>query len=171
MPKLQVFLPDGGGEVSHELTGDTVTIGRLPDNTIQIDNISVSSHHRPAHSQRRGLSLEGPEFHEWHAPEWKGRHRGPIACRRQGAVREDRVCLPFEIQAPDEKREMRPAEVAAVSVAASSVRPSGFLQRLAVQDQERKTSGSGAAVISLAVLSMSARGAAVAFIMMMQPPQ
>lgn len=44
MAKLQVFLPDGS-QVSHELAEEKITIGRLADNTMQIDIDSVSSHH------------------------------------------------------------------------------------------------------------------------------
>src|SRR5688500_11143661 len=44
MPKLQISLPDGATP-SFDLTEATVTLGRLPDNTIQIDDASVSSHH------------------------------------------------------------------------------------------------------------------------------
>ena len=44
MRKLQIILPDGT-ESTHELTEDVVTLGRLSDNTIRIDDASVSSHH------------------------------------------------------------------------------------------------------------------------------
>jgi len=44
MPKIIVTLPDGT-DVSHELTEDVVTIGRVSDNVIQIDDVSISSHH------------------------------------------------------------------------------------------------------------------------------
>ena len=44
MPKLQVALPDGT-TASHDLTDETITLGRVADNMIQIDDASVSSHH------------------------------------------------------------------------------------------------------------------------------
>src|SRR5215213_3763665 len=44
MPRLHVSLPDGP-DVTHELTDDVVTIGRVSDNAIQIEDASVSSHH------------------------------------------------------------------------------------------------------------------------------
>ena len=43
MSKIIFSLP--GGETTFELTEDPVTIGRLPDNAIQIEDPSVSSHH------------------------------------------------------------------------------------------------------------------------------
>ncbi len=44
MPTLQITLPDGT-EQTHELTESLITIGRRPDNTIEIADISVSSNH------------------------------------------------------------------------------------------------------------------------------
>src|SRR4051794_3625505 len=44
MPKLTVTLQDGT-EQAHELIDDQITLGRVPDNSLQIDDISVSSHH------------------------------------------------------------------------------------------------------------------------------
>ena len=44
MPLLRIHLP-GQIEATHELTGSLITIGRLPDNTIQINDASVSAYH------------------------------------------------------------------------------------------------------------------------------
>lgn len=44
MPKLQITLPDGTTP-DHELTDDLISIGRVADNLIQIEDASVSSHH------------------------------------------------------------------------------------------------------------------------------
>src|SRR3954465_14170787 len=54
MPRLLVSLPDGS-EVTHELTEEVITLGRVDDNMIQIDDASVSSHHAE-------LSLRGDEY-------------------------------------------------------------------------------------------------------------
>lgn len=45
MPVLRIKLPDNKGEISHVLAGDRITIGRRPDNTIQIIDRTVSGHH------------------------------------------------------------------------------------------------------------------------------
>jgi CheY-like chemotaxis protein len=44
MPVLRIKLPNQG-EVTHALSGERVSIGRRPDNTIQILDRSVSAHH------------------------------------------------------------------------------------------------------------------------------
>ena len=54
MPKLLITLPDGTSQ-SHDLADDLVTIGRVSDNAIQIDDASVSSHHAE-------LRLEGNDY-------------------------------------------------------------------------------------------------------------
>ena len=45
MPKLVLITPRGSTSIAHELTEELVTIGRGPDNLIQIDDPSVSGRH------------------------------------------------------------------------------------------------------------------------------
>lgn len=45
MPVLRIKLPDNKGEIAHVLAGERITIGRRPDNTIQIIDRTVSGHH------------------------------------------------------------------------------------------------------------------------------
>lgn len=44
MSKLLIYLPDGT-EVTHDLPEDKTTVGRRPENSLVIDEDSVSSHH------------------------------------------------------------------------------------------------------------------------------
>lgn len=55
MPKLQIFLAEESPS-THDLTEEKITIGRLADNTLQISDDSVSSHHAE-------LVLENGEYH------------------------------------------------------------------------------------------------------------
>jgi pSer/pThr/pTyr-binding forkhead associated (FHA) protein len=43
MPKLSIIV--GDSKTTHELAEERITIGRAPDNTIQIDDPSVSGRH------------------------------------------------------------------------------------------------------------------------------
>ena len=45
MASLRIKHPDEKGELTHVLAGDRITIGRRPDNTIQIVDRTVSGHH------------------------------------------------------------------------------------------------------------------------------
>lgn len=44
MAKLQIFLP-GGREATHDLPEEKTTVGRISENTLQIEDASVSSRH------------------------------------------------------------------------------------------------------------------------------
>lgn len=54
MPTLKLILPDGTN-VTHELTEYTITVGRLPDSAIYLEDISVSSRHAE-------LTLSGGDY-------------------------------------------------------------------------------------------------------------
>ncbi len=45
MPCLRIILPENRGQVTHILSGERITIGRRPENTIQVVDRSVSGHH------------------------------------------------------------------------------------------------------------------------------
>lgn len=45
MPTLRIKLPDHKGEITHVLSGARITVGRRPENTIQIIDRTVSAHH------------------------------------------------------------------------------------------------------------------------------
>ncbi len=55
MPKLQITLPDGS-PLDHELT-EAVTIGRASDNTLPINDASISSHHAQLSPGEEGYIL------------------------------------------------------------------------------------------------------------------
>ena len=44
MPKLKVMMPESG-EVTHDLVDELITLGRVSDNMIQVEDGSVSSRH------------------------------------------------------------------------------------------------------------------------------
>src|SRR3954463_3328341 len=55
MSKL-ILSPSSGTPATHELTGEVISVGRAPENTIHIDDPSVSSRHAQLH-------LVGESFH------------------------------------------------------------------------------------------------------------
>lgn len=55
MPQLQVYLPDDS-KINLDLNEERITVGRLADNTLAIDDGSVSSNHAE-------IILEAGEFH------------------------------------------------------------------------------------------------------------
>lgn len=55
MPQIQVFLADES-KITFDLTEEKITVGRLADKTLQIDDGSVSSNHAE-------IVLEGGQYH------------------------------------------------------------------------------------------------------------
>ncbi len=56
MPKLKIMMPETG-EVIHELVDEVITLGRVPDNMIQVEDASVSSRHAQLNV------IEGGNYH------------------------------------------------------------------------------------------------------------
>jgi len=170
MPKLQISLPEGG-EAVHELTEDTVTIGRLPDNSIQINDISVSSHHAQ-------LTLSGGDYHlkdlnSTNGTFINGKTVTEIQLHDGVKVRFGKIDTVYQsdIHVPDEKRELPAAEVPAMAAATSSVRPADFSNASPFKVKKKQKAGAGGAIIGLAVVAILVFAGAVASIMLMQPPQ
>lgn len=55
MPQIQIFLSEDA-PISQELNDEKITVGRLPDNSLQVDDGSISSHHAE-------IVLENGQFH------------------------------------------------------------------------------------------------------------
>lgn len=168
MPKLQIFLIDSG-EVTRDLTDETITIGRLPDNTIQIDDVSVSSHHLQ-------LTLSGGDYHLKDLNSTNGTRLNGKSVTEAQLHGGDRVRIgkietvyQSEIQTPVEKRELPAAEVTPVSVAASSVRPSNFSNASPFRIKKKKADPASKGIYALTGLAIAAFAGAMAYIFTMQP--
>ena len=167
MPKLQVFLIDAG-EVSHDLTDETVTVGRLPDNTVQIDDVSVSSHHLQ-------LTLSGGDYHlkdlnSTNGTRVNGKSVTEIQLHAGDRVRIGKIETVYqsEIETPSEKRELPAAEVTPVAVAESSVRPADFSNASPFRIKKQKKDPASRAIFALTGLAIAALIGVAAYIFTMQ---
>jgi predicted component of type VI protein secretion system len=167
MPKLQIFLPDAG-EVTRDLTDDTITIGRLPDNSLQIDDISVSSHHLQ-------LTLSGGDYHLRDLNSTNGTRVNGKAITESQLHAGDRVRIGkvetvyhSDIQTPTEKIELPAAELAPVAVASSSSRPSDFSNASPFRVKKEKADPASRGIFALTAVAIAALIGAAAYIYMMQ---
>jgi hypothetical protein len=62
--KLQISFPDSA-EMSHDLIEDVVTVGRIAENTIEIDDASVSSHHAQLTLRAQRVRFQGSRIDQW----------------------------------------------------------------------------------------------------------
>jgi pSer/pThr/pTyr-binding forkhead associated (FHA) protein len=169
MPKLQVSLPDAPA-VSHELGEDLISIGRLADNTLQIDDASVSSHHAQLVFEgtdyilsdlgsTNGTRVNGNSLGEGEEHRLTGGDR----------IRFGNIETIYESDSADTRP--LPVEDEPVAVAAeSSVRPADFSNASPFQTKKKKKDPVGTAVFALAGLAILVFAGAVASIFMLQPP-
>ncbi len=174
MPKLQVFLSDGN-EVTHDLSDGEVTVGRVEDNTLQIEENSVSSHHALLSvdgenvvlkdiGSTNGTRLNGADL----APDTE-RKLKPGDKVRFGQI--ETILLSEAPSAAGSEARPLPEEEDAVAVpAASSTRPRDFANASPFQKKKKKKEPAAMAILAFGVLALLAFGAAVFFVLQMKSP-
>jgi pSer/pThr/pTyr-binding forkhead associated (FHA) protein len=171
MPKLLVPLPDGT-EATHELAESTITVGRLADNMLQIEDASVSSHHAELTLDESGDYIL-TDIGSTNGTELNGKELAEGDSRRLQAgdkVRFGNVDTSYESENPAEARAMPEAEEMATKPASSSVRPKDFSNASPFQTKKKKKDPTGKAIIGFSVLAMVAFAAAVAMIFGIKSP-
>lgn len=171
MPKLLVSLPDGSAAV-HELVEASISIGRLAENALQIEDASVSSQHAELTlgesgdyfltdlGSTNGTLLNGRELAEGEAHPLKGGDR----------VRFGHIETGYESENPAEAQAMPEPEEVAAKVASSSVRPAGFTNASPFQKKGKKKDPVGMAILAFSVVAMLVFAAAVAMITALKSP-
>jgi len=168
MPKLIVTLPDGS-DITNELTEDVVTIGRLSDNAVQIDDVSVSSHHAEitfsgGHhiltdlNSTNGTRVNGHGFTE-----------GPL--HDGDTVRFGKIDARYTSENPDDARPLPEQQAVAAAVAESSSRPEDFTNASPFKSKSRKKDPVAIGILCITGVAVLAFVGAVVFIFQLQPPQ
>jgi len=161
MPKLLLSLPDVG-EIVRDLTEPTLTVGRTGENTLQIDDISVSTHH--AELTRQGADYVLKDLHSTNGTAVNGEpftgehHLKPGDIIRFGKV--DAVYQTDTAAAapPPPKEQSTPAVAAA---ATSSQRPEGFASTSPFKKKKTEADSTKGIVLGLFVLACIAFAASV----------
>jgi pSer/pThr/pTyr-binding forkhead associated (FHA) protein len=173
MPRLQVTLPDGS-EVTHELTDEVITLGRVEDNAIQIEDASVSSHHAE-------LSLHGSDYILRDLGSTNGTtiNGAALAPEVEHALAAgDRVVFGniavrylTEASAASENLQPLPAGAEmALAPASSSAAPSNFTNASPFQSKKEKKDPGNTAVLALGALAIAAAGFAIYTALQIKPP-
>jgi pSer/pThr/pTyr-binding forkhead associated (FHA) protein len=168
MPQIRVYLSEDN-QALHELGEDTVTVGRLADNTIQIEDGSVSSHHAE-------LVLENGEFHL----NDKGSTNGTFVNGEQitsailkdgDQIRFGSIETTFAAEMRSEASEPLPqSEKAAASLGSDSARPANFVNASPFPRPKEKTDGLTLAAAIVAGVAALGFVASVVLTLMIQPP-
>lgn len=167
MPTLQISLPDGS-KASYELTEDSVTVGRLPDNSIQIDDVSVSSHHAQLAvddgeyyltdlGSTNGTKVNGKPHMEGRLADGDAVRFGKIDALYRSAAASDAMPMPEESGV-----ELQPAE--------QSVRPANFANASPFQTKKAKKDPAAVAIYAFAGVSILVFAFAVLSVFSLKSP-
>ena len=171
MPKIIVSLPDGG-EATHELVDASITVGRLADNALQIEDASVSSHHAELTlgdggdyvltdiGSTNGTLLNGKEMAEGEGQRLQAGDK----------VTFGNIETSYESENPAEARAMPAAKELAAVAASKSERPASFENASPFQTRKKKKDPIGKAILGFSVLAMVAFAVAVAMIFSLKSP-
>jgi pSer/pThr/pTyr-binding forkhead associated (FHA) protein len=171
MPKLIVSLPDSG-DATHELTDPHITVGRISENSLQIEDASVSSRHAQLTldesgdyilediGSTNGTSLNGRELESDTPHKLQDGDRIVFGKIEVGYVSEN----------PAEARPLPEAEEVAAVVAETSTRPADFSNASPFQKKQKQKDPIGMALLALAVVAILAFGYAVSQVFAIQSP-
>jgi pSer/pThr/pTyr-binding forkhead associated (FHA) protein len=170
MPKLQITLADKT-QLDHELTEDVVTIGRAPDNTLTIDDVSVSSHHARISPGGEGYiltdlgSTNGTKLNGQACTEDADYGLSPGDKIRLGKL--DAVYDPEN--AAEDTQSLPEADEHVAAVGKNSIKPSNFMNASPFQKRTTKKDPANMAIIGLAVLALVATLAAIVMVFTLSP--
>lgn len=170
MPKLQVSLPDGA-ETTHELGENEITVGRVEDNTLQIEDSSVSSHHAVLVLRDHDYVLT--DTGSTNGTRVNGQDLPPDterALRDGDQIRFGHVETIYLSETASEAQPLPAEEAVTALPAASSARPANFANASPFQSKKKKSNPAAMAIIAFGVLALLAFGYAVSLIVGMKSP-
>jgi pSer/pThr/pTyr-binding forkhead associated (FHA) protein len=170
MPKLTVILPDGS-EQSHDLIDDHITIGRVADNMLQIDDVSVSSHH--ATLIFTGADYVYRDIGSTNGSRLNGRDLEADTdynLQDGDRLRIGKVEAVYASENPAEARPLPEEQEVSLAPAASSAAPTNFQNASPFQTKKKKKDPAGTAMLVLGSIALLAGLAAIARVLSIQPP-
>ena len=167
MPKLHVSLPDG--TISNfDLTEDTITVGRLPDNTIQIDDASVSSHHAQLTLEEGGYVLTDLDSTNGTAVNGQSHSQGRL--QDGDAVRFGNIETIYASENPADAQPMPEESGVSLQPAEQSVRPANFENASPFQTRKKKKDPTATAIYAFTGVAILAFALAVVSVLGLKTP-
>jgi pSer/pThr/pTyr-binding forkhead associated (FHA) protein len=167
MAKLQIYLPDGAQPV-HDLPDERLTVGRLADNGLHLDDPSVSSHHAELHFEDGVWHLH--DLDSTNGTFVNGEKVTDAVLRHADEVRFGAIETVFSSE--EEQPDQPPPESAAVTAEAAraSARPATFVSSSPIAKDQRSKDPVAAILIGSAVVAILVFAAAAFLIMQMAVP-
>jgi len=152
MPKLLVAGP--GGNISHELSEETITIGRAPDNAIHIDDVSVSGRHAELRVSNERCTLK--DLDSTNGTRVNGQTVTTAQLRAGDKIRFGKVEACYECEVTGNAQPLpRSVEVEA-HPAEQSVRPADFTNASPFPNRKKEKDSQRTAVLAAAAVAFVA---------------
>jgi len=168
MPKLIISLPDGL-DITHELTEDVVTIGREPDNTIQVDASSVSGYHAQINHVDKRYELK--DLDSTNGTRVNGETIVKWLLMNGDKIRFGQINAIYVSGASGETRPMPEAATASIKPAETSHRPANFANASPFKTKKVKKDPTSVAVLAFAGLAILTFVASVVSVLLIQAPK
>ena len=169
MPKLKIMMPESG-EVTHELSDETITLGRVSDNMIQVEDGSVSSRHAQL-SLAGGGNYQLQDLGSTNGTRVNGAPVTDVVLRHGDRVRFGSIEAAYYADNAPAVAEPLPAAAEPVAEpAAETQRPSNFTNASPFEKKNRKKDPVAMYIMLFAAVAALAFLAAVALIFTLQAP-
>jgi len=152
MPKLTVTLQNGT-QATHDLYDDQITIGRASDNTLVIDDASVSSHHATLTLEETDYVLR--DIGSTNGSRLNGKDLAtdtPYRLQDGDAMRLGKVEGTYESENKVGSQPMPEEETPDLTPAASSSAPTNFQNASPFQTKKKKKDPAGKAILVLGII-------------------
>ena len=168
MPKLKIQMPDAG-EVTHELVDELITLGRVDDNMVQVEDASVSSHHAQLTRAANG-NYQLKDLNSTNGTRVNNANVTDQQLRHGDRVRFGKIEASYFSDSDDSSQPLPAADEPEALPASESHRPANFENASPFQKKTRKKDPAGRAILIAAVVAMVLFLVALVFIFLLQPP-
>ena len=168
MPKLKVTMPETG-EVTHELVDELITIGRISENVLQIEDGSVSSRHAQlALGPNGNYALK--DLNSTNGTRVNGAPATDALLRNGDRVRFGQIECAYFSDATGSSEPLPAAAEPDAHIAGESRRPTNFANASPFQKKNRQKDPAGLYIMIFTGLAILLFLVALGFVFTLQPP-
>jgi pSer/pThr/pTyr-binding forkhead associated (FHA) protein len=167
MPKL-IIRSETGESTSHDLVEETYTIGRVPESSIRLDDISVSGRHAEIVLVAENCYLK--DLGSTNGTMVNGQPAKEVQLHANDRIRFGKVEARFECEVPSAAHPLPRLEEAEARPAELSARPADFANASPFQSRKTKKDPARTAVYAAAAVAFAAFLASLIALLLMKPP-
>ena len=168
MPKLKITMPDAS-EVTHELVDETITVGRVTENSIHIDDASVSSRHAQLAALGNG-SYQLTDLNSTNGTRVNGAAVTEAALRNGDRVRFGKIDCAFYSDDTSQSEPLPAAAEPDAKPATQTHKPTNFANASPFQKKSREKDPIGTYIMIFAAVAVLLFLVALIKVFMLQPP-